>query len=235
MAESLCLCHDPAFVPAPGAALCPVESEVIWGSQWGLPQEEFLTPQALRSRWGCRWSEMGPLQSGVHHPFPSWPSWGAPPDDQMLIAASEGSLSLWGWLPGCVAPFGCGSVVRARPRDDGYAFPGRRECRARVESSTASRSFEAGWVVSCWGSRWFSAPTLRCHSSRKYMRSSQDRGRHLSLPETNLVAPPPHQPRWWSHFGVRGHPLGGAVCGHATVSNSSYHSAGWSVSPLTGL
>ncbi len=29
MAESLCLCRDPAFVPAPGAALCPVESEVI--------------------------------------------------------------------------------------------------------------------------------------------------------------------------------------------------------------
>ncbi len=32
-------------------------------------------------------------------------SFGAPPDDRMSIAASEGSLSL------CVAPFGCGSVV----------------------------------------------------------------------------------------------------------------------------
>ncbi len=38
--------------------------------------------------------------------------------------------------PGCVAPFGCG--------DDGHAFPGRQECRAHVESSTAFRSFEAG-------------------------------------------------------------------------------------------
>ncbi len=45
------------------------------------------------------------------------------------------ALSLRGWRLGCVAPFGCGSVVRARPRDDGYAFPGRRERRARVESS----------------------------------------------------------------------------------------------------
>ncbi len=29
LAESLCLCRDPAFVPAPGAPLHPVESEVI--------------------------------------------------------------------------------------------------------------------------------------------------------------------------------------------------------------
>lgn len=28
---------------------------------------EFLTPQALRSRWSCRWSGLGPLQVGVHH------------------------------------------------------------------------------------------------------------------------------------------------------------------------
>ncbi len=54
-----------------------------------------------------------------------------------------------------------------------------------------------------------SAP-LWCHSSRKCMRSSQDCGRHLSLPETNLVAPPPSPPStveplwgtraspWWS-------------------------------------
>ncbi len=41
-------------------------------------------------------------------------SFGAPPDDQMSIAAIGGrALSLRGWRPGCVAPFGCGSVVRA--------------------------------------------------------------------------------------------------------------------------
>ncbi len=45
-----------------------------------------------------------------------------------------------------------------QPADDGYAFPCRRECRARVESSTASRPFEVGRVVSRWGSRWFSVP-----------------------------------------------------------------------------
>ncbi len=62
-------------------------------------------------------------------------SFGAPPDDRMLIAALEGELSLSG--------------------DDDYAFPGRRECRARVESSTASQFFEARRVVSQWR---FSAP-----------------------------------------------------------------------------
>ncbi len=35
-----------------------------------------------------------------------------------------------------------------------------------------------------------SAP-LRCHSFRKCMRSLQDHGRHLLLPEINLVAPSP--------------------------------------------
>ncbi len=37
---------------------------------------------------------------------------------------------------------------------------------------------------------WFLVP-LHCHSSWKCMRSSQDHGRHILLPETNLVAPPP--------------------------------------------
>ncbi len=35
---------------------------------------------------------------------------------------------------------------------------------------------------------------LWCHSSRKCMRSLQDPGRHLSLPKSNLVAPPPSPP-----------------------------------------
>ncbi len=150
-------------------------------------------------------------------------SFGAPPDDQMSIAASEGSLSFRGWHLGYVAPFGCGSVVRVRSRDDGYAFSGRRECLARVESSTASQSFEVERVVS------------QCHSSLKCMRSLHDHGRHLSLPEKNLVAPPLSPPRWWSCFGVHGHHLCGAVSGHATKSNCRHHSVGWAVSPLTDL
>ncbi|KAI2646504.1 hypothetical protein H4Q32_024931 [Labeo rohita] len=49
---------------------------------------------------------------------------------------------------GCVASFGCGSVARVRPRNGCYAFPGRRECQARVESSTMSPTLAAGRLVS---------------------------------------------------------------------------------------
>ncbi len=119
---------------------------MIWGLRWGLPQVEFLTLQTLCSRRVCCWIGLGPLQSGVHHPFLSVLP-------LMLFAASEGSLSFRGWRLSCVAPFGCGSIVQARPRDDGYAFPGHQKYRVHVESSTVSRSFEVGRVVSRWGSR----------------------------------------------------------------------------------
>ncbi len=47
------------------------KKQVIWGLRWGLPQVEFLTPQALHSRRGCHRIRLGPLQSGVHPLFPS--------------------------------------------------------------------------------------------------------------------------------------------------------------------
>ncbi len=195
-------------------------------------QEESLTPQALRSRWGCRWNGAGTSAERGTPPV----SFGAPPDDQMSIAASEGELSLSGDDDSAaLPPFGCGSVVRARPRDDGYAFPGRRECRARVESSTASRSFEAGRVVSRWGSRWFSAPPSGAILSGSAWGAYKIVEGTFHCPKQILWLLRPHHPWWWGCFGVHGHPLGGAVCGHATVSNSRYHPAGWSVSPLTGL
>ncbi len=231
LAESLCLCRDPAFVLAPGAPLHPVESEVIWGLRSGLPQEESLTPQALRSRWGCRWNGLGPLQSGVHHPFPSV----LPLTTRCRSLHRRVSSLSPGMTTRLRCPFGCGSVVRARPRDDGYAFPGRRECRARVESSTASRSFEAGRVVSRWGSCWFSAPPSGAILSGSAWGAYKIVEGTFHCPKQILWLLRPHHPRWWGCFGVHGHPLGGAVCGHATVSNSRYHPAGWSVSPLTGL
>ncbi len=46
-----------------------------------------------------------------------------------------------------------------------------------------------------------SAP-LRCHSSRKCMWSKQIRGRHLSLPKTNLGAPPPSPPPMVGYMGI---------------------------------
>ncbi len=125
-----------------------MESEVIWGLRWGLPQAEFLTPQELRSQRGFRWFGLGPLQSGDTTLFLRCSPWW-----QEVDRCIGGEVSLSGDDDSAVLPhtFGCGSLVRARPRDDGYAFPGRREFLAQ--------SFEAGRVVSRWESCWFSVPS----------------------------------------------------------------------------
>ncbi len=232
LAESLCLCRDPAFVPAPGAPLHPVESEVIWGLRSGLPQEESLTPQALRSRWGCRWNGLGPLQSGVQPPV----SFGAPPDDQMSIAASEGELSLSGDDDSAaLPPSGCGSVVRARPRDDGYAFRAAENVGLvwnpppRPDPSRLDEWFLGGGRA---GSQrpppvpFF--PEVHEELTRSWKAPFTARNKSCgSSALTTLDG--------GAALGYTGIPSVERVCGHATVSNSRYHPAGWSVSPLTGL
>ncbi len=134
MAESLCLCRDSAFVLAPGVALHPVESEVIEGHGEGFPRG-VPHPSSAPQPVGLPLERAGTSAER-----------GTPPVSSVLPLTTRcrslhrrASLSLRGWRPGCVAPFGCGSVVRARPRDDGYAFPGRRECRARVEKKNVHR------------------------------------------------------------------------------------------------
>ncbi len=121
---------------------------MIWGLRWGLPQAEFLTPQELRSQRGFRWFGLGPLQSGDTTLFLRCSPWW-----QEVDRCIGGEVSLSGDDDSAVLPhtFGCGSLVWARPRDDGYAFPGRREFLAQ--------SFEAGRVVSRWESCWFSVPS----------------------------------------------------------------------------
>ncbi len=147
---------------------CGDLSEVIWGLRRGLPQVEFLTSSTLQPA-GVSMDRTGASAE-----------WGTPPISTHFLRCSPWwrdvdrcirgwALSLRGWRLGCVAHFGCGNVVRARPRDDSYVFPGRRECRARVESSTASQPFEVGRVVSLCGSRWEPRAPLRCHSFRKCM------------------------------------------------------------------
>ncbi len=96
----------------------------------GLPKMEFLTPQALRCRRRCRWIGLGPLQSEEHPPV----SFGAPPDDRMSITASEDELFLSGNDDSAVM-LPSGVVALSEPDlEMAAAFPGHRECRARVES-----------------------------------------------------------------------------------------------------
>ncbi len=176
---------------------------------------EFLTPQALR-------------RTGASTEWGTPPvSFGAPPDELMSIAASEGEPSLSGDDDSAALP-PSGVVALSEPDPEMTAMLSRAAENVglvwnpppRPDPSRLDEWFLGGGVALV-----FSAP-LRCHSFRKCMRSLQDHGRHLLLPEINLVAPPPSPPSMVEPLGVHGHPLSGAVCGHATVSNIRFHSAG---------
>ncbi len=91
MAESLCLCRDLAFVLAPGVALHPVESEVIEGHGEGFPRG-VPHPSSAPQPVGLPLERAGTSAERGTLPV----SFGASPDDQMSIAASEGELSLSG-------------------------------------------------------------------------------------------------------------------------------------------
>ncbi len=60
------------------------------------------------------------------------------------------------------------------------------------------------------------------------------RGRHLLLPESDLLTPPPSPPSV-VQLGVYGGPPGGAVSCDASVSLYCLHPAGQTVPPLPGL
>ncbi len=218
------LCRDLAFLPAPVAALRPVEfigdlRITVRASPSGVPH-----PSSSPQLAGVPLDRAG--TSAVR---------GTPPDSYCapLMTRCRSlhwralSLSLWEWWLGCIAPFGCGSIVRARPRDNGYAFLGRRALMSGSCGILPKR------VVSQWGSGWFSAPPSgailpgSAWGAYKFVEGTFHCPKKIFLP--------PHHPRWWSLFGVHGHPLCGAVCGHATMSDSHHYSAGWAVPPLRGL
>ncbi len=81
----------------------------------------------------------------------------------MSIAASEGELEL---LERTIRLRCCsgGSNAGVWSGSDGYAFPGRRKGRARVEKATMSRTLEVGWLVSRGSLCWFSVPCPGCLS-----------------------------------------------------------------------
>ncbi len=105
---------------------------------------------------------LGPLQNRVHHPYPSV----LPLMTRCRSLHRRAlSLSLWGWRHGCVALYGWGSVVCARPRDDGYAFLGHQQCLHRIP---ILRGWTSGFLV---GIALVLRAPLWDHSSWKWMRS----------------------------------------------------------------
>ncbi len=79
--ESLCFCCDAAFVPAPGDLRVTVRA-----SPRGVPH-----PSSTLQLVGLLLERAGISAERGTPPV----SFNAPPDDQMLIAASEGELSLF--------------------------------------------------------------------------------------------------------------------------------------------
>ncbi len=138
-------------------------------------------------------------------------SFGASPDDQMSVAASEGEPSLSGDDDSAALP-PSGVVALSEPDPEMTVMLSRAAENVglmwnpppRPDPSRLDEWFLGG------GSRWFSAALapLRCHSFRKCMRSLQGHGRHLLLPEINLVAPPPSPPSMVEPlWGTRASPL----------------------------
>ncbi len=93
----------------------------------------------------------------------------------------------------------------------------RAFCRGRFGCDAALRDGSNAWVGS--GNDGYAFPfSAFCLSSQRCMRNIPGRGRHLLLPETNLLAPPTSQPSTVVQLGVYGGPSGGAIGCDAVVS-----------------
>ncbi len=171
-----------------GAELCCLHLDlvlvlVVWGLQWW----QTLKGPSLVLRSTISWAANGTCLALYMERTSSL--LGASPNDRMSIAASEGESELLErkiWLRCCSG----GSNAWVRSGNDGYAFPGRRKGRARVETSTVSRTLEVErlvLVVACAGSQR-PAPGASLPEVHEELTGC---GRHLLWPETDLLTPPP--------------------------------------------
>ncbi len=157
---------------------------------------------------------------------------GAPPDDQMSIAASEGEPELLERKIRLRCRSG-GSNAWVGSGSDGYAFPGHRKGRARVEKATVSRTLEVGRLVSRGSVCWFSAPCPGCLSPGRAWGAY----RSWTAPFTARNRPANSSSLTTLGGAARGYggSPGGAVSCDASVSLYCLHPAGQTVPPLPGL
>ncbi len=185
-----------------------------------------IAPLVLRNQLSCQWNMLGPLKERTSSILDT------PPDDQMSIAASEGEPEL------------LERKIRLRCRSgssnawvgsgsDGYAFPGHRKGRARVEKATVSRTLKVGRLVSRGSLCWFSAPCPGCLSPGRAWGAY----RSWTAPFTARNRPANSSSLTTLGGAARGYggPPGGAVSCDANVSLYCLHPAGQTVPPLPGL
>ncbi len=141
----------------------------------------------------------------------------------MSIAASEGEPELLERKIRLRCRSG-GSNAWVGSGSDGYAFPGHRKGRARVEKATVSRTLEVGRLVSRGSLCWFSAPCPGCLSPGRAWGAY----RSWTAPFTARNRPANSSSLTTLGGAARGYggPPGGAVSCDASVSLYCLHPAG---------
>ncbi len=176
--------------PGTRGAAASGESEVIWGLRSGLPQEESPHPSSAPQPVGLPLERAGTSAERGTPPV----SFGAPPDDQMSIAESEGELSLSGDDDSAALP-PSGVVALSEPDPEMTAMlpgPPRMSGSCGILHRVPIPSRLDEWFLG--GGRAGSQRPPPVPFFPEVHEELTDRGRHLSLPETNLVAPPPSPP-----------------------------------------
>ncbi len=199
---------------------------VVWGLQWW----QTLKGPLLLLRSATSWAANGTCLSLYMERTSSILS--TPSDDQISIAASESEAELLE-MKIRMRCYSGGFNAWVGSGNDGYAFPGRQKCRARVEKATVSRTLKVGWLVSRGSLYWFSAPCPKCLSPGSAwgayrLRTAPFTARNRPANSSSLTT------LGGTARSIRGFP-GGAVSCDASVTLYHLHPAGQSVPPLPGL
>ncbi len=216
---SFCLCRDLAFVPASG-----------------------------KKGKGQRWFEdsVRASPSGVPHPSstpqPAWvpldrtgtsAEWGSPPVSFGASPDSIGGWALSGDDDSAALP-PSGVVALSEPDLEMTAMLSRPPHK-KVKYSTASQLFEAGRVVSRWRSCWFSSPPSGAILPEVYEELTRSWKAPFTARNKSWSSSPLTTLDGGAALGYTGIPSVERSVAMQLRPNSRYHSARWSVSPLTGL
>ncbi len=204
-AEHCCLCLDLVlFLAADRRGLLQAVARVVWGLQWwqtlqGINPRGTIAPLALRNQLSCQWNVLGPLH-GAYQQYPWCSSWR--PDVDCCIGGWAGAF--WRRRFDCAA-----APAVAMPQSDPeiMAMLSRATERVGLEwrpppCPEPSRLDDWFLGVACAGSQHPAPVPL----SQRCMGSLPGRGRHLLLPETDLLAPPSPPLRVVQLGGIRGSP-----------------------------
>ncbi len=205
-----CLCHDhvritvrasPSGVPHPSSTPQPAGVPLDWA--WDLCRVGY-TPVSF-----C-----APLMTGCR---------------SLHRRALSLSLSLWGWWLCCIARFGCGSVVRARPRDERLCFLGPQRMSGScgiLNRIPNLRGCMSGFLGGGHAGSQPPPPPPPTHSCTILLEVQEELTRSWKAPFTarnkscnSSPSPPSMVEQLWVYIGI---PSVGAVCVHVVLVRSNW-------------